>query len=227
LPEIARKILPLDGKEVRLIYRSNRRIKRLSLKITQFGEVELLIPPGYPIYRAENFLRSHLGLIEKRIKAHPNPGKKFTFWGREMQIKFTPGKHKRRISLTFADDILEVESNPANDVSEDWIYKKFLKIKAEERILPLASHIAENQGFKPSVIKLTRGTTRWGSCTSKGVVSLNFMLAALSQELIEYVIIHEFCHLRHLNRSPAFWNEVGKYVPDYKIVRKKLKGLML
>ena len=227
MPVIKERFLSFGNKSIRCIYRTNRRIKRLSLKITQFGEVELLFPPRFPVYQAENFLNSHLGLIEKRIVSRPASGERMTFLGKEIKISFVESTLRKKIKLTFADGTLEVEANPGLNLRRDTIYKQFLKIKTSELIIPMAHTLAKKHGFFPTLIKQGRGNTRWGSCTSKGVVSLNFMLAALPEELIEYVIIHEFCHLRFLNHSRQFWNEVEKIIPAYRDLRKHLKGLML
>ncbi len=65
--------------------------------------------------------------------------------------------------------------------------------------------------------------TRWGSCSSKGNLNFNCLLMLVPEDIRDYVIVHELCHLIELNHSPAFWAEVGKYIPDYKEKRKWLK----
>jgi predicted metal-dependent hydrolase len=89
--------------------------------------------------------------------------------------------------------------------------------------------LAQKHGFSYTLGKLGLRKTRWGSCTNHGVISLNIALMTLARDadlphpLIDYVIIHELCHTRHLNHSRAFWDEVGKYDPHYKLHRKLLK----
>lgn len=65
--------------------------------------------------------------------------------------------------------------------------------------------------------------SKWGSCSSKRNINLNWQLVLLEETLIDYVIVHELMHLREMNHSPAFWSWVGKYYPDYKQARKQLK----
>lgn len=68
-------------------------------------------------------------------------------------------------------------------------------------------------------------STRWGSCSSEGVLSFNCKLMCVSEELRDYVIVHEMCHLWELNHSPAFWSLVAQTIPCYKELRKELKKL--
>lgn len=69
--------------------------------------------------------------------------------------------------------------------------------------------------------------TRWGSCSSKGNINLNYQLYYLPEELLDYVVIHELAHRRYMNHSAQFWAEVGTYCPDYKARRAKLREYRL
>lgn len=79
----------------------------------------------------------------------------------------------------------------------------------------------------PSAIKLSTAKTRWGSCTSRGVIRLNLQLIKLPQYLIDYVVVHELAHLREMNHSAAFWRVVSSVSPDYERLRRELKGCSL
>lgn len=65
--------------------------------------------------------------------------------------------------------------------------------------------------------------TRWGSCSSRGTLSFNYRLIFAPPEVLDYVVVHELCHLTHMNHSKEFWNKVGSVMPDYNIHRKWLK----
>ena len=65
--------------------------------------------------------------------------------------------------------------------------------------------------------------TRWGSCSSKGNLNFNCLLALVPHEVLDYVVVHELCHLKELNHSSRFWSEVKKVIPDYNVHRKWLK----
>ena len=65
--------------------------------------------------------------------------------------------------------------------------------------------------------------TRWGSCSSKGNLNFNCLLALVPPDVLDYIVVHELCHRKELNHSERFWTEVGKVLPDYKIRKKWLK----
>ena len=69
--------------------------------------------------------------------------------------------------------------------------------------------------------------TRWGSCSSKGNLNFNYRLFYLPEELLDYVVVHELAHRRHMNHSKDFWQEVKRFFPDYKKCRKQLKEVGL
>lgn len=65
--------------------------------------------------------------------------------------------------------------------------------------------------------------SRWGSCSSRGTLSFNYRLMMAPPKVLDYVVVHELCHLTHMNHSPAFWEMVGDILPDYKESQKWLK----
>lgn len=224
MPIIKTLPLTIGDREIKCIIKSNRRSRTVSLRISQLGELILLTPFRFPLREAENILRSNLPLVQKELEKFNSPVRKLQLFGEPIRIVTKPGRYKTRYRYTFSDNVFTIELHPSLNVTQDQIYDEFLKIQTREVILPLAEALARKYGFEPKKLKIGRGTTRWGSCSTSGIVSLNFLLAALPKDIIEYVIIHEFCHLRYMNHSQAFWQEVAKYVPDYKLLRRKLKG---
>lgn len=71
--------------------------------------------------------------------------------------------------------------------------------------------------------RISSAATRWGSCSSDGNIMLNWRLIHFDQAVIDYVIVHEIAHLRHMNHSQAFWQEVGRIMPDFEKARDVLK----
>lgn len=65
--------------------------------------------------------------------------------------------------------------------------------------------------------------TRWGSCSSRGTLSFNYRLIFAPPRILDYVVVHELCHLTHMNHSKDFWNMVASVMPDYKTCRKWLR----
>lgn len=65
--------------------------------------------------------------------------------------------------------------------------------------------------------------TRWGSCSSSGTLSFNYRLMLAPPAILDYVVVHELCHIHHMNHSADFWHAVEQILPDYKEKRKWLK----
>jgi predicted metal-dependent hydrolase len=94
----------------------------------------------------------------------------------------------------------ELKSQPATIIDEVRLRQQacsFLPVKLAE--------LADSCGFTYKTVKIRKSKTRWGSCSSKGTISLSYYLMLLPQHLIEYVLLHELCHTVQMNHSPAFW----------------------
>ena len=103
------------------------------------------------------------------------------------------------------------------------MYSEDIDIKDLEKYF-LASSQGQAPGFSPkNFITIRNQKTRWGSCSSKGNVNFNYQLYYMPRELMDYVIIHELSHRRHMNHSAEFWQEVEKYCKTYRECRKKLR----
>ena len=98
-----------------------------------------------------------------------------------------------------------------------------LRKEAKSYLPRRLSFLAKEHGFSFARSKITHSSSRWGSCSSSGTISLNIGMMNLPFELIDYVIIHELCHTRHMNHSTKFWDEVYKFDPQYKMHRNELK----
>lgn len=97
-------------------------------------------------------------------------------------------------------------------------------IQAAKRVIPEKSaHFAAAIGVSYGRITIRRERTVWGSCTARGNLNFNCLLAAVPPEILDYVIIHELCHRKEMNHSKKFWAIVASMCPEYKEWRKWLK----
>ncbi len=98
-----------------------------------------------------------------------------------------------------------------------------LKQKAFVYIEPKLKKYAALLGVEPAKLTVRNQKTCWGSCSKNGNISINCFVMLMPEEVIEYIIVHELCHLKEMNHSKKFWLEVEKIIPHYKNIRKWLK----
>jgi len=85
----------------------------------------------------------------------------------------------------------------------------------------------EYQMFKPTGLVIRTMRRRWGSCSNKGVITLNTELIKLPDLYIEYVITHELCHLKHHNHGTGYYKLLSELFPDWKKVRNEMKKYVI
>ncbi len=164
-------------------------------------------------------------------------------YGKRRRLKITLDIHGR--VLAFAPlrlTIREIES--FIEEHADWIEKNRKKLlsdivlssddsieekkrKADELKLWAGSFLEKYEGRRPKRITIREMSSRWGSCSSSGNISLNLYLYEVDESLREYVLIHELSHLYQMNHSPLFWNKVSEICPDYRERRKTLRKYRL
>jgi predicted metal-dependent hydrolase len=101
----------------------------------------------------------------------------------------------------------------------------YLKNKKEASVLFHARVRFYNEFYKFSYNKIyiKNQKTRWGSCSTKGNLNLNYKIMFLPEELRDYIIVHEICHLKEMNHSPRFWALVARTFPNHRALRAKLR----
>lgn len=116
----------------------------------------------------------------------------------------------------------------ANAMLEDFsnlhpLLRLFYKREAVKHLSARVQFLSAQTGLRPSSVRFREQTSRWGSCSSKAAINLNWRLIVYRPEIIDYVILHELCHIQHMNHSRQFWSLVEKHQPDYKSLVRELK----
>lgn len=99
------------------------------------------------------------------------------------------------------------------------------KEPARRLIIDRLAHFNQYYGFAYKKVAVRNQRSRWGSCSHQGNLNFNYRLLELAPSLVDYVIVHELCHLAEFNHSRRFWQLVAETLPDYQLRRKALKEL--
>lgn len=99
------------------------------------------------------------------------------------------------------------------------------KLAAKNYIPERVSTISQKMGLTPSAVKINSAKSHWATCSHLSSLNFTWYCIMAHPEAIDYIIIHELCHMRHFNHSPEFWAEVEKYCPDYKTHKSHLRSL--
>lgn len=103
--------------------------------------------------------------------------------------------------------------------------KEYIQLREKARTLvrQRIMHFSEIYQVDYTGISIRDQRTRWGSCSRKKHLSFNYKIILLPPHLADYVVVHELCHLKEFNHSPAFWNLVAQTIPDYCVYKKDLQ----
>jgi len=202
------------------------RAKRISIRISPNNEVELVLPD------ASDFNKAYLFLLEKelwirnklrKLKA-PSPKaaipKKLSIFGQEHELILQ--NHSINQPIKIVNNQIIVSHVIADSVISDIIelhFRKLIKIEIEK----YATLKARELKVKYSRITIRDTTSRWGSCSSSGALSFSWRLILAPRSVMEYVVVHELCHLIEMNHSHKFWSLVAQIYPEHKTARLWLK----
>ena len=98
-----------------------------------------------------------------------------------------------------------------------------LKKRARPVFLARVAYFAPLVGVRWERVAVRSQRSKWGSCSAKGNLNFNCLLLLAPPEVLDYVVVHELCHRRHMDHSRAFWAEVARVLPDYAARRKWLR----
>lgn len=133
-------------------------------------------------------------------------------------------ENKPRNKVYLKDNYIYFEVKENNNEVIQKLLDKFYKEIAKDEVYAAMEYVKSITGLSPKKIRIKKLKSAWGICSSKQYISINQNLMAYSRHAIEYVCLHEVCHLKHMNHSKEFWKMVEKYMPDYKTAKLELKN---
>ena len=161
--------------------------------------------------------------LEADRRAHPvAEGSPILIEGKRCILRLHRGS--RRSGRLAGEEYHLTLPNPDSDPDVRAAIRATLSTAALTRIRERLDYYAPRIGRVPGRIAIREQKSRWGSCSSKGNLNFNWKLIMAPPQALDYVVIHELCHLHEFNHSPRFWTLVAGQMPDYEVWKKWLKA---
>jgi len=208
--------------------RVSKRARNLRIQVFPYGGVEIVVPERTRQRDLDAFVREHHDWINRTQNE---------YLARRADEKYLPDEIdlravNERLSLTYSEgakararqngDTLLV-CVPEKTVQHVWpVLQGWLKRKARKHLSAELTQLSRTTGLYPSRLQVRLQQTRWGSCSPNGTISLNAAVLLRTPEEMRYVVIHELCHLRHLNHSRRYWQLVERHEPGYRAIDHRL-----
>lgn len=214
--------------QVPLSIRRSKR-KTVSIYVERDGSVSVIAPDtmeettleeiidnkAYSIYKN---IAKWKELNDSKIEREYVSGQSFLYLGRNYRLKVTD-EHTGDLILKNGYFLLSKKSLPK--AKEQFI--TFYKDKALPRIKSRIAYFQPRMDVQPQEIRVMELQNRWASCSEKGNLNFHWKCGMAPLPVLDYIIVHEMAHLRYLNHSPAFWNEIDKILPNYTQYQEWLK----
>ena len=206
--------------------RVSPRARRLTARVHVGGRVEIVVPVGVSARAVRDFVQRFTPWIDRKVAAmqcHAEaaatvPGNvHFAFSDERFEVEWHRSA-KRGLTIGGGRIVLYAPE----DAGACHLLRSWLKAAAGERLAPPLLTLAEELNYPVSRVAIRSQRTRWGSCSTRGTVSLNCSLVFLRPEIVRYLFVHELAHTKHMNHSASFWQLVGKLEPDYRRLDREL-----
>lgn len=225
---MAQKIFNVDG--VGPVVISKRKgSKNIRLSITAKGQVRVSLPYWTPygvglafVQSRAEWIRSHSSKYQNELLRHNDR------IGKSYRLNISNDAAVKTISARIRTSEIVISAPPGSNqmLLQKKIHaaaEKALKREAEKLLPQRVDYLSKKHGYNYSELQIKKLTSRWGSCSSSGKITLSFFLMQLPWELIDYVILHELTHTKHLNHSALFWDEFKSAMPNAKDLRAQIK----
>ena len=205
----------------------NPRARRYLLRLRPDGTARVTIPRGGTPAMARQFVERHAAWLERefqRLQAQP---RKPAAWkiGTEIllrgdAVRIEAGSNREAETVRFGGESVRV-SDPAADLRP--AIEGHLRKLATRELPPRVLELATRHGLPVRRITVRNQKSRWGSCSRRGTISLNWRLIQTPAFVSDYICLHELMHLRQMNHSSGFWREMERVCPDYRMAERWLK----
>lgn len=203
--------------------------KRRSLKIyiDLYGNVEVQAPKGISDEIVIQLLEEKWDWIQQRTKEMKDRilgpqvkvyehGERFLYIGNEYPILISQDMDIEKDFVVFEGEKLHISVKQLEDERIKQALKRFYYQQCKMLVERGIQTYQGNFKIKPRSIRITNSNNNWGTCDSKRQLTFNWKLAMAPQKVIDYVVVHEMCHMVHLNHDRSFWRLVGKILPNYE-----------
>jgi predicted metal-dependent hydrolase len=206
------------------IIRSSKR-KTSAIKI-QKGKVFVMVPERLSITIIESliteksrWIKEKLAIQKEIIAIKPKEfvsGEAFFCLGISHPLKIESGLYPA-IQLHQDELVVSVRDKTADNAQAiKQLLIKWFKQKSEVSLKDKTEHYSKIIGVNPSSVTIKSFKARWGSCSVTAGIQYNWKIIIAPDRIVDYVVIHELCHILHHNHSPAFWKTVERYCHDYR-----------
>jgi len=218
--------LALGGRLVPVVFVHNHRARRYVLRLRTDGSARVTVPRGGTVLEARKFAERNTRWLERalqRLAARParpeewRIGTEIYFRGALVRIE-PEGQGSGRVR--FADEILKADGCEGNLRG---IVERHLWRLASRELPPRVFELAALHRLTVNRVTVRNQRSRWGSCSRRGTISLNWRIIQAPQFVCDYLILHELMHLRQMNHSARYWREVESVCPDYQMAERWLK----
>jgi predicted metal-dependent hydrolase len=223
-PEPKADTLQIGSKSIPLLFVHNPKARRYLLRLRADGVARVTVPRRGSISTAREFVGKNIEWLEHQIQRLEEQPKTVNEWRLGTEIYFRGEQVKIEVEtanqIRFGSELLSLR-----DLGEDLrpaIQKHLLKLAQKElpaRVLELASL----HSIPISRVSVRNQKSRWGSCSRKGTISLNWRLIQAPEFVRDYIILHELAHRKQMNHSDRYWQEVERLCPDYLRAERWLK----
>jgi predicted metal-dependent hydrolase len=220
------------------ILRISEKAKQVRFQVSVEKGLEIIVPKRFSTSRVPSLVEKNSQWIERafqKTKAFQGQIGPVPVWQMPEEIRSLALDLTWRV-LTRRDDMKSVvvrETSATTLVMHgatddaaacQTALKRWLSRKAGEHLMPWLKRVSDETRLSYSAVAIRQQQTRWGSCSSRRLISLNARLLFLPPDLVSYVLVHELCHTKHLNHSPRFWRLVESYLPDYRYFDRQLRN---